>query len=279
MADRFSIGELASRTGVTSNVLRTWEHRFGFPTGSRTETGHRRFSETDVEMVRRVLRARESGAPLQMAVGSVLQQQANSARSSVHAALVEDFPHLRPQRMSRRALLAASHAIEDEALARAERPVVLGAFQHGHNFERSRPRWEELARTATWAAVVADFAGDLSPDPTARVVRVDLPEDSPMRREWTVITLSPTFAAVLAAWEVPTGRDGRDHVYESVISTGRAAALAATQIILGVVRSGGVVPPEHVEDLLRDTAPAADTSSADADRMWARALTHLDADL
>lgn len=276
MTHEFSIGELASRAGVTPNLLRTWENRFGFPAGVRTDSGHRRFNEGDVELVRRVLQARDAGTPLQMAIGSVMQRRAHAEASSVHAALVKDFPHLRPQRMSRRALLAASHAIEDEALARAERPVVLGAFQDGHRFEQSRQRWDELARTATWAAVVADFEGDVEPDPTARPARVHLPQDSPMRREWTVVTLSPTFAAVLSAWEIPSSRSERDHDWEAVISTGRAATVAAARVILGVVRSAGGTPPEHVEDLLAEAAPRSDTASADADRMWARALAHLD---
>ena len=41
-----------------------------------------------------------------------------------------------------------------------------------------------------------------------------------MRREWTVVTISPTYAAVLAAWEVPVAA-GREAAYEAVISTHR----------------------------------------------------------
>ena len=275
VSEGFSIGVLASRTGVTPTVLRSWENRFGFPRGERSSAGHRRFSDADVQQVRQVLEVRESGVPLQVAIDSVTRRREEARADSVYAALVGTFGDLRPQRLSRRTLTAASLAIEDECLARADRAVVLGAFQLGHNFARSRHRWDELARTAAWAAVVADFDDTLPPDASARPVRCQLPEDSPMRREWTVVTISPTYAAVLAAWEVPVAA-GREAAYEAVISTHRPAVVAAARVIAGVVVSAGVEPPAPVEHLLSDTAPRPATAAADADRMWLRALAHLD---
>lgn len=271
----FSIGVLAARTGVTPTVLRSWENRFGFPTGQRSASGHRRFSDADVDLVRQVLEVRGSGVPLQVAIDSVTRQSEHTRADSVYAALVGSFGDLRPQRLGRRTLTAASLAIEEECLARADRAVVLGSFQLGHNFARSRHRWDELSRTAAWAAVVADFDDVLPPDASARPVRCQLPEHSPMRREWTVVTISPTYAAVLAAWEVPVAA-GREAAYEAVISTHRPAVVAAARVITGVVRSAGVEPPAQVEHLLGDAAPRPATSAADADRMWLRALAHLE---
>ena len=219
----FSIGVLADRTGLTPAVLRTWENRFGFPSGERSPTGHRRFSEADVELVRQVLEVRESGVGLQVAIDAVRRRQEQGAVESVHAVLSREFPHLAVHRLRRRALLAASHAVEDEALARADRPLVLGTFQEGHKFARSRHRWDELARTASWAAVVAEFDEAHPADPSAQPARCQLPERSPLRREWTVVTVSASHAAVVSAWEVPTA-PGSTPVYESVISTHRRRA-------------------------------------------------------
>ena len=56
----------------------------------------------------------------------------------MHAVLARDFPQLPVQRLGRRALVALSHAVEDEALARAERPLVLGTFQEGHRYAGRR---------------------------------------------------------------------------------------------------------------------------------------------
>lgn len=271
----FSIGVLASRTGVTPGVLRTWDTRFGFPAGSRSATGHRRFTDEDVELVRDVLEVRASGLPLQVAIDAVRRRREQEPVESVHAVLARDFPQLAVQRLGRRALVALSHAVEDEALARAERPLVLGTFQEGHRYARSAHRWDELARTASWAAVVADFDDTLPADPSARPARCQLPDASELRREWTVVSVSTARAAVLSAWEVPAA-PGVASVYESVISTHRPAALAAARVLVEVARSAGATPPPSVEELLDESARVPDTSGADADRMWLRALRRLD---
>ena len=271
MSGDLTIGTVAERAGVTPNLLRTWENRFGFPSGRRTESGHRRFSEADVALVLEVQAARERGVPLHLAVEAVLQRARHEHGDSVHATLVREFPDLRPQRLGRSVLVAASHAIEDECLARAERSIVLGTFQEGHRFAGSRRRWAELARTADWCAVLADFDDALPADPAARPARCQLPDDSPLRREWTVVTLSPTFAAVLAAWEVPSS--GGRPAYESVMTTRRGPTLAAARVIVTAARAAGATPPPAVGTALADV-PTGDTSATDADRMWLRVLAH-----
>lgn len=273
VTDDFSIGVLAQRAGVTPNVLRTWEHRFGFPAGRRTTSGHRRFTDADVLLVKEVLKARERGVPLNLAVDGVLRRSQQEQDESVHATLVREFPDLRPQRLGKATLVAASHAIEDECLARADRSVVLGTFQEGHEYARSRHRWEELARTATWSAVLADFDDGLPADVQGRPARCQLPDDSPMRREWTVVTLSPTFAAVLAAWEVPSR--GGPATYESVISMRRAAVLTAARVIVGTARAVGATPPREVDELLA-APPTTETTVSDADRLLLRMLDRVD---
>jgi DNA-binding transcriptional MerR regulator len=280
VSDDFSIGVLAQRTGTTPNVLRTWENRFGFPAGRRTSSGHRRFTEADVRAVTEVLAARERGVPLGLAVDEVQQRVRHEQDESVHATLVRDYPDLRPQRLGRSTLIAASHAIEDECFARADRPLVLGTFQLGHVFARSRQRWAELGRTAAWSAALADFDAvgpgpDISPDPAGRPALCQLPEDSALRREWTVVALSPTFAAVLAAWEVPGGVGGAA-TYESVITVRRGPAVAAARVLLAAARTAGATPPPEVDQLLVGH-PAAETPVADADRILLRVLDRVDA--
>lgn len=274
-SEGFSIGVLASRTGLTPAVLRTWEHRFGFPAGQRSPAGHRRFTEADVRRVREVLEVRDAGVPLQLAIDSVARRDDDGPADSVHAVLVREFPGLRPQRLGRPALVAASYAVEDESLARADRPVVLGAFQSGYSFGRARHRWDELARTASWCAVVAEFDDDLPADPDGRPARCALPSGSPLRREWVVVSVSAGFAAVVSAWEVPT-RPGEEPEFEAVISTQRPVALAAARVVVGTARSAGARPPALVDRLLDDVAPRVGATAAEADRVWLRALAHLD---
>jgi DNA-binding transcriptional MerR regulator len=275
----FSIQVLASRTGLTPNVLRAWENRYGFPEARRTAAGHRRFTDNDVSLVLEVLRSRDHGMPLQLAIDSVMGRQRHSHAASVHGALVREFPELAQQRFSRNALVAASHALEDETLASGEGRLVLGAFQHGHRYEGARARWNELARTAMWSAVVADFddppTGNLGSAPGGRPVRCHLPEDAPMRREWTVLSVGDDFGAVVSAWEVPTAPKGRA-TYEAVISTRREVALVAARVITAVVEASGVTPPQAVRRLLTETTSPRAASPLEAERVWARALANLD---
>lgn len=269
----FGIGELAQRTGLTPAVLRTWENRFGFPAGERSPAGHRRFSEADVVQVRRVLEVRETGVTLQAAIDTVRRRQRHAGSRSVHAVLAREFPHVAARPLGRRVLLAASHAVEDEALARADRPLVLGTFQEGDRFAGSRHRWDELARTASWAAVLAEFDDDLPADPTARPALCPLPEGSPLRREWTVLTLSPEHAALVSAWEVPVAA-GRPARFEALVTTHRPAVVTAARVLLDVTRETGATPPDDA--LLVLDEPGGPTSAEDADRVWSRALAHLD---
>ena len=272
MAEGFSIGALADRTGLTPTVLRTWENRFGFPAGTRSPSGHRRFSEADVDLVRQVQDLRSSGVSLGAAIDTV-QRRRRRPDESVHAVLARDFPHLGRQRLGRRALVAASYAVEDEALARGERPPVLGSFQAGHRFADQQHRWDELARTAAWASVVDEFDDALPAVPAATPARCQLPDRSALRREWTVVTLTDTRAALVSAWEVPVAA-GAAPVYESVISGHRPAVVVAARVLLDAARTAGAEPPADVVRLLDEPAP--DTAAVDADRMWLRALAHLD---
>lgn len=273
MSEGFSIGVLAARAGVTPGTLRTWENRFGFPSGERSASGHRRFTDADVDLVRRVLEVRDGGLPLQVAIDTVVRDRDVEGERSVFAAAAAAAPGVRPLRLGRRALIAASHAVEDECLARGDRAVVLGAFQLGHRYASSRHRWEELGRTAAWAAVVADFDEETPADLTASPVRCQLPGDSPLRREWAVVCLGDSYAALVAAWEVPS--DAADPAYEAVISTHRAVAIAAARVLTGVVRTAGGEVPASATRLVDAVRPAPATSSVDADRTWLRALAEL----
>ena len=53
-----------ARTGVSEGTLRMWERRHGFPLPERLPSGHRRYRESDVELVLRVVRERDSGLSL-----------------------------------------------------------------------------------------------------------------------------------------------------------------------------------------------------------------------
>ncbi len=50
----YSIAAVSKLTGVSCHALRAWERRFGFPSPMRSETGHRRYGEKQVQTLRQL---------------------------------------------------------------------------------------------------------------------------------------------------------------------------------------------------------------------------------
>ena len=78
-------------------------------------------------------------------------------RPSIYGAIAAGDEPVPARRLRKSTLLAISRAIEDETLARAAGPVVIGAFQSVRNFEAVEHRYERLARAADACVVFADF--------------------------------------------------------------------------------------------------------------------------
>jgi DNA-binding transcriptional MerR regulator len=260
VAQPLTISDLAHRTGVSAATLRAWETRHGFPVPTRRTSGHRRYDERDVDLVKEVVRRRDAGVRLEAAIDAVASRRSVVATSttSVFAELRRTHPHLAVHRLRKATLLSLSWAMEDECCARAQSPRLFGAFQEARFFERSRSRWEELARTARSATVFADF-GSSSYD--GRLGLAHLPEDAAMRREWSLVCDADDHAAVMAAWELP-GQGGvadPDRVFECLWSLEPRAVRDAARVCaqLAAVLDGGSPPwqepdapaPEASDDL------------------------------
>lgn len=252
-----TIGDLAMATGLTPEVLRTWEARHGFPVGRRTPKGHRRFSERDSRQVRDVISLRAAGLSLDKAIARVLADADDSARS-LYAHLRRLHPHLRAERLRADTLVALSRAIEDESCVLARRPVLFGAFQTAERYHRSEERWRELDRTALFTLAMADFGDGVEPPHADGPWLLHLGTDEPMRREWSVVCVSESFHAVLTAWERPgqAGRGGARE-FEAIWSTDPRAAQTAARLCVGLARTTGLdVPAEVVATLAGEPAPA-----------------------
>lgn len=76
-ADGWTIGELASRSGVATHVLRHWESE-DLLSPQRSTAGHRRYRPDDVQRVATILLAKEAGLSLgeirAMTTGSAQQR-------------------------------------------------------------------------------------------------------------------------------------------------------------------------------------------------------------
>jgi len=244
--------EMSTRSGVSEATLRMWELRHGFPKPQRRSSGHRRYSELDLARVRAVVRARESGLSLPAAI-ELASGQAEEQPPSVFAALRTRFPGLEPQLLSKRALLVMSRAIEDECLARAERPLLFGCFQRERFYRESEGRWHELARTAERAVVLADFRRMRRPKHAP--IEVPIRADQPLAREWAIVCESPTFAACMTGWERPRDAPG-ERVFEAAWTVEAPAVRLAAQVCWRLASKAAPGPLADLRERLYD-APVA----------------------
>jgi DNA-binding transcriptional MerR regulator len=271
----FGMGEVVERTGVAEATLRMWERRHGFPSPDRLSSGHRRYTERDIEQIRSVAARRASGLSLSAAI-----EQARSAETvpatSVYAALRRRRPDLEPRILLKPIMLALARSIEDEALARAQRMVLFGSFQQERFYRQAQPRWRELARTADAAVVFADFPRLRTP--RGEPAEVPVPRGHPLNREWSVVCEGADFAVCLTGWESPdtAGPGDQGRCFEAVWSVEPDVVREATRICAALATDKR---PQLIDRLRpRLDAPLSLPSEAQlrlAGSLTARLLSHL----
>jgi DICT domain-containing protein len=266
-----AIGELVDRTGVAEGTLRMWEQRHSFPVPERLPSGHRRYSESDVELVLRVLRERAAGLSLAAAIARVRDTEPEPA-SSIFAGLRRAHPELQPIVLRKPVLLALSRAVEDESCSRAERPLLFGSFQRERFYRQSQRRWREFARTARLAAVFADFGAARLPARGPAELPID--RDGPLTREWAVVCEAPGHAVCLAGVELASPRRRPDSAreFDVIWSVEPAVVRAATNFCLGLTRAAA---PELVEDIGERAPPPAGEQLRLATAIAARTLAQV----
>jgi DNA-binding transcriptional MerR regulator len=211
-----SIGDVVAATGVGEATLRAWERRFGFPDPHREPSGHRRYSRDEVERIRAVVRERDRGLSLAVAIERVTAEP--SGPPSLFAPLRERRPDLLPVALRKRQMLHLSRAVEEESAARAERALMIGAFQRPEFYRASEARWQRLTRGADLTFVLASFEEARRPDGGAVEVPIDTAE--PVADEWAVISLAPGYSACLIGWETvaATGQADGERTFDALLS-------------------------------------------------------------
>jgi MerR family transcriptional regulator, light-induced transcriptional regulator len=239
-----SIGDVVARTEVPEATLRMWERRHGFPRPHRTPSGHRRYSHEQVEGVQRVVAARAAGLSLRAAIERAQEPQPSSSRS-LFATLRRRRPELQPRLLGKPILLAFSHAIEDELMARADRGMLFGGFQRERFYRQAQGRWRELASGAAHAVVFADFARARAP--RARPQEIPVDQSHPLAREWVLVYVAPDAAVCLAAREAPASSvsapSGR-RMFETVWSVEAEVVREAAEICAEAAGRAGTL--EHL---------------------------------
>lgn len=204
-SEGLSIRDVTRRTGVETATLRMWEQRHGFPDPERLPSGHRRYSNIDVELIRQVTRDREAGLGLKAAIDRAKRaargERAIIEDDSIYSGLRRRRSDLQPHLLPKSAMVSVSHAIEDECAARSAEALLFGSFQRERFYRQAEPRWRDLTANAECAFVLADFAEIRRPAGGPAEVAIDHTE--PSMREWSLVYDAPGFGAVLSGWERP----------------------------------------------------------------------------
>jgi DICT domain-containing protein len=271
---KLAIKDLAEQTGVAAGTIRMWEQRYGFPEPGRTAAGYRVYTEQDVVALRRVVAYRTRGLSVPAALERARSLEGATDRPSIFAALASGDAPVRPQKLHRRTLIALSRAIEEEAMARAAGPVVIGAFQSEGNYRKVEHRYRRLAHVADAVGVFADFRdarieGDASP------AEIPIGLDEALGHEWAVIVDAPGYAACLVGWETPS-TDG-ERVFEAVWTMDAPVVRRAAQVGAAIAARSAPEWSERLLALLADRPLAVESPAPGLTALTNRMIGYLDA--
>jgi DICT domain-containing protein len=278
--ERLAVKDVAERTGIAPATLRVWELRYGFPTPQRTPSGYRQYSEDDVATLRRVLAFRRLGLSVPAAVQRARSHGEPTDRPSIFGAIVTGDAPVQPRRLHKSTLLALSRAIEDETLARAAGPIVVGAFQQERNYRGVEHRYRRLAGVADAAVVFADFAGACEPE--GGPVEIPITQEDALGNEWAVVIDAPGFAACLLAWEDPDTQRIPDlpearRRFEALWTLDPRVVRRAAEVGSALAARAAPAVSERLADLLADRPLASEEPTPALTALTNRIIAYLDA--
>jgi MerR family transcriptional regulator, light-induced transcriptional regulator len=272
-----AIKDVAERTGLAPGTIRMWEQRYGFPEPDRTASGYRRYTDDDVEALRRVASYRRLGLSIPAAIERVRTADLLSDRPSIYAAVANLDPSARPQLLRKSTLVALSAAIEHEALARAASPVLFASFQEERFYRAVEHRYRRLAAQSDSACVFAAFAAQRRPRGGPVELPIDL--DDAIGNEWAVIVDAPGYAACLLAWEHPREVDGAldgARRFEAIWTVHPRATRRAAQV---AAKLAGQIDPEYgaeLDALLADRPLAVESPAPGLTALANRAIAYIE---
>jgi EAL domain-containing protein (putative c-di-GMP-specific phosphodiesterase class I)/DICT domain-containing protein len=145
-----------------------------------------------------------------------------------------------PRVADKRALVALSKELEREALSAGGTAMVLSCFQHArHLVPSTLERYAELARAGSMVAMLG--AGiDEPPVPRARNAPLDAAD--PLRREWTIVVITSSWAKLLTAHDFGDAGADADRRFSYVVTADRDLALEAGRSLLSRIPDNAPAP-------------------------------------
>ena len=276
MNAELAIKDVAERTGIAAGTIRMWEQRYGFPAPERTASGYRRYSDEDVDALRRIASYRRAGLSIPAAIDRVRETAPADEPLSMYAAVRALDEAARPQLLRKRTLEALSRAIEHETLASASSPVVFAAFQRERSYRPVAHRYQRIARQARAATVFADFAR-LQRDATG-IVEVPIDLDDAIGNEWAVVVDAPGYAACLLAWEHPLREVGEedDRRFEAIWTIDPRAVRRAGEVAARLAAQADAAYGAELEHALESRPLALESPAPALTSLTNRAIAYLD---
>jgi DICT domain-containing protein len=274
-----AIKDVAERTGLAAGTIRMWEQRYGFPVPERAASGYRVYKPEDVEMLRRAIGFRERGLSVPAALERARSLGGATDRPSIYGAIVSADSPVAPKVLRKRTLIAISHAIEDETMARAAGPVVFAAFQHVRNYRAERHRYRRLAETAEATVVFADF--ETARTPEGEPAEVPIAPDAALGNEWAVIVDAPGYAACLLAWERPRSPEelrlpDRERRFESLWTMDPAVVRRAALVGCALTRAACPELADRIDRTLADRPLAVEAPASGLTALTNRLVAYLE---
>ncbi|MEX5344081.1 MerR family transcriptional regulator [Pseudomonas sp. I2] len=134
---RVPIREVSRQTGVNPVTLRAWERRYGLIRPTRTRSGHRLYSQDDIDTIRSILGWLARGVAVSK-VGSILARDQALAQDACAAAHADDLARWRVQ------VHAAAQRFDGGGLDRLFDQVFAGLALDQVFGEVFMPVWQSL---------------------------------------------------------------------------------------------------------------------------------------
>src|SRR5690606_64004 len=83
VAEVYTISQVTDLTGVPENTIRSWERRFGLPEPDRTAGKQRRYTRSDVNLIRAIQASRDAGRTMEQAIADAT----SGSRGRTHSPL------------------------------------------------------------------------------------------------------------------------------------------------------------------------------------------------
>ena len=134
-----------------------------------------------------------------------------------------------PRRGTKRLLIEMSKELERQASIGGA-GVVLGTFQHAHNFSSlTATRWRTMSEITGLAGVYGVGLADIR---DGNVHRAPLSPDDDLVNEWNVVVLGPHFSALLSARDQHTGAPDLERTFDFVLTYDRLTVTQSVHCIL-----------------------------------------------